>query len=572
MARDRTSAYARDVLAGREVAGPLVRLACQRHLDDVKRGRDRGLRWSVAEAQHGIDFFEEVLHLPEVAPGEPPMPFLLHPSQDFIVGSIFGWLTRDDVRRFRVAYIEEAKGQGKSPMAAGIGLKCFVADGEASPEVYTAATMRDQARICWNDARVMVEASPWLVDRHITVRENALLAPASGGIFKPVSSEARGLEGKRVHCAILDEIHEHPNGDVVSKMRAGTKGRPQPLIVEITNSGFDRTSICWEHHEYSSKILRGVIQADHWFAYICGLDEGDDWHDPKVWKKANPLLGTGVRTTLEERRRKPYLRTTIGPKYLQERIAEADGIPSEEAKVQRLNFCIWTRGKVQWMPFEQWQACDAVVPDEELHDLPCFGGIDLGQSDDFSAAVLVWPRPDVWVVRAWCWIPEAVKDTKPDRPYDDWEQRGELIIHPGEVTDLDRLEDDLVRLWQPYRQIKEVGYDRRHASQLALRMTNEHEYTMIDTPQGFFLSEAVGEIERRIKTTSLAHGGHAVLGWMFDNVIIKTNRDGLKKIDRGATKEKVDGMVALANAVDRIIRQGKVEDESVYDRRGPREL
>lgn len=571
MARDRATAYARDVVAGREVAGPLVRLACQRHLDDVKRGRDRGLRWSVAEAQHGIDFFEEVLHLPEVAPGEPPTPFLLHPSQDFLVGSLFGWLTVDDVRRFRVAYIEEGKGNGKSPLAAGIGLKCFVADGEASPEVYTAATMRDQARICWNDARLMVEASPWLLDRHIKVRENALLAPASAGVFKPVSSEARGLEGKRVHCAILDEVHEHPNGDVVSKMRAGTKGRPNPLIVEITNSGHDRLSICWEHHEYSSKILRGVIQADHWFAYICGLDEGDDWHDPTVWKKANPLLGTGRPPSAADRAAHPYRRTTIEPKYLAERIAEADGIPSEEAKVQRLNFCIWTKGKVQWMPFEQWQACGALVPDDELRGVPCFGGIDLGQSDDFSAAVLVWPRPTDWVVRAWCWIPEAVQETKPDRPYDDWVTRGELIVHPGEVTDLDRLEDDLVRIWAPY-QVVEVGYDRRHASQLALRMANEHEYPMIDTPQGYFLSEAIGEIERRVKSVTLAHGHNAVLGWMFDNVILRSNRDGLKKIDRGAVREKVDGMVALANAVDRIIRQGKPEAASILETRGPRHL
>lgn len=710
MARDRATAYAKAVVAGREVAGPFVRLAAQRHLQDIADGRARGLRWSVAEAQHGIDFFEEVLHLPEVEPGAPPTPFLLHPSQDFIVGSLFGWLTIDDVRRFRVAYIEQGKGNGKalaldtpiatpsgwttmgalqvgdqvfdergrptrvvsatdvlvgracyalrcqgpglpaeqiladaahqwpascggaaavtatteqlrawastgtpvmigghrlvtiravpsvpvrcievdapshlflagrtlvpthnSPLAAGIGLKCFVADGEASPEVYTAATMREQARICWNDAKVMVEASPWLLDRHIKVTANALLAPASAGIFKPVSSEARGLEGKRVHCAILDEIHEHPNGDVVSKMRAGTKGRPQPLIVEITNSGFDRTSVCWEHHEYSSKILRGVIQADHWFAFICGLDEGDDWHDPKVWKKANPLLGTGVTTSLEERMRKPALRTTISPKYLQERISEADGIPSEEAKVQRLNFCIWTRGKVQWMPFEIWQACDTLVPDDELRHLPCFGGIDLGQSDDFSAAVLVWPRPTDWVVRAWFWIPEAVKETKAERPYVDWEQRGELIVHPGEVTDIDRLEDDLVTLWQPY-QVQEVGYDRRHASQLALRLANEHEYAMVDTPQGFFLSEAITELERRLKTATLLHGGNATLGWMFDNVVLRTNRDGLKKIDRGVVKEKVDGIVALANATDRIIRQGATEAKSVLETRGPREL
>jgi phage terminase large subunit-like protein len=264
-------------------------------------------------------------------------PFKLEPFQQFIVGSLFGWRGPDGYRRFRTAYIEIGKGNGKSPLAGGIGLYGMAADDEEGAEIYAAAVTRDQARILFTDAEKMVKASPFLTEI-VTQNVNNLAVLSTNSYFRPVSSESRGLDGHRVHMALIDEIREHPNSLVVDKMRAGTKGRRQALILEITNSGYNRETVCWAHHEYSSKILEGLIENDSWFAYVCQLDpcdpcraegkdtptEGcpdcDDWREEKTWIKANPCLDVSITR-----------------KYLREQVAEAIGMPTKQNIVRRLS-------------------------------------------------------------------------------------------------------------------------------------------------------------------------------------------------------------------------------------------
>ena len=230
--RDRPTRYAEDVVAGKIVAGPWVRLACQRHLDDLKHGPKRGLRWDLDACNRVLRFFEEFLFLAEGQ--HAGRPFKLRPWQAFIIGSIFGWKGRDGFRRFGTAYVEVGKGNGKSPLAGGVGLYLTMADGEAAAEVYSAATQRDQAKIAWRDALRMVKASPELRKRLLT-SAHAIAHVPSGSTYQPVSSEGKGLDGKRVHGALVDELQEHPSATVVNKMRDGTKGRRQALIFEITN-------------------------------------------------------------------------------------------------------------------------------------------------------------------------------------------------------------------------------------------------------------------------------------------------------------------------------------------------
>ncbi len=335
---DPATRYATDVVEGRVVAGRLVRLAAQRHLNDLAEGEARGLRFDPDAAQHALDFFGWL----RLSEGEwDGKPFVLQPWQEFIVGSLFGWKKADGYRRFRTAYCEIGKGAGKSPLAAGIGLYGLLADGEASAEIYSAATSRDQAGILFRDAKAMVNASVQLAGR-LKVDQGLITHERSGSLFKPVSSEHRGLDGKRVHIALIDELHEHPSALVVDKMRLGTKGRRQAMIFEITNSGYDRESVCWRHHEYSENVLLGRIPNDGWFAFVCGLDpceahqadgktqpvdgckECDDWRDEKVWQKANPNLGVSIRED-----------------YLREQVTEAEGMPSKQGIVKRLNFCRW---------------------------------------------------------------------------------------------------------------------------------------------------------------------------------------------------------------------------------------
>ena len=314
-AKSPVTTYAEAVQAGDIVAGPFVRLAAARHLRDLETGPARGLHFDHDAAERALRFFGFL----QLAEGEfAGKPFNLELWQQFIIGSLFGWMGADGYRRFRKAYIEIGKGNGKSPLAAGVGLYGLVADGEAGAEIYSAAVTRDQAGILWTDAKHMVEASAALRDR-IDINVSNLAFSATNSYFRPVSSEARSLDGKRVFMALVDELHEHRTPMVVDKMQAGTKGRRQPLIFEITNSGYDRTSVCWQHHEYSRQILEGTLEDDGWFAYIAALDEGDDYRDRDVWIKANPNLGV-----------------SITHKYLEEQVREADGMPAKANIVKRL--------------------------------------------------------------------------------------------------------------------------------------------------------------------------------------------------------------------------------------------
>jgi phage terminase large subunit-like protein len=274
--------YAEAVLAGTVTAGPLVRLACERHRRDREDGPARGLVWRADLAQR--PFIESVLRLPDSG-----APFQLFAWQRFVIGSVFGWVMPDGTRRFRSAYIECGKGSGKTPLAAALMLYMILEDGERSAEAYSAAPSRDQSLIAFRDAAKMVQASPALM-KQLEVLEQALYHPASGSVIRPLSSEARTLNGRRVHFAALDELHEHDGADVVNKMRASTKGRRQPLLLEITNAGWNRHSVCFEHHELSREILEGTRVHDEWFAFVAGLEVGDDWQDERVWPKANPSL------------------------------------------------------------------------------------------------------------------------------------------------------------------------------------------------------------------------------------------------------------------------------------------
>lgn len=376
---DPTTDYATKVVAGTIVASRLVRLACARHLDDLTRQQEKGLVWRPDDAQEVLDFFSQVLCLPEetdvdedvdaaedVSP-DAPTPFVLSPWQQFIIGSLFGWVAirvskktgaRREQQRFRIAYVEIGKGAGKTPLGAGLLIWMLVRHGVRGAQLFCAAVTKEQAKLAFVDCAKMVAASPHL-QALIKHTGNNLAVLTTGSFIRPISAEKRGLDGKRVQGAVVDELHEHPTNIVVVKLRAGIKGRPNALIFIPTNSGFDRETVCWEYHDYSRQILEGTLVNEAWFAFICHLDACDTCHaagklqpsddcpdcdDWKVegphWEKANPNLGISL----------PW-------EYLREQVREAIAIPSQRNMVRRLNFCQWTQNQTVWITAEQWAAC-----------------------------------------------------------------------------------------------------------------------------------------------------------------------------------------------------------------------
>lgn len=261
------TAYAEAVISGSIVAGHLVRRAAERHLRDLSMGHERGLRYDSEEAQRAISFFG-ILRLAD-GPGAGGR-FELLPWQEFVVGSLFGWFGPDDRRRFHYAFVECGRANGKSPLAAGIGLYALT-EGEQGAQVFSAATTRDQAKIVFNDAVHMAELSPSLWPR-LTKTVNNLAFMQLQSFFRPLSADASTMDGLRVHVALVDELHEHPNADVLAKLRTGMKSS-QPLLFMITTAGYDRHSVCYEEHEQGIKVLEGVIENDAYFAFIACPDE-----------------------------------------------------------------------------------------------------------------------------------------------------------------------------------------------------------------------------------------------------------------------------------------------------------
>lgn len=539
---DRATDYAREVKAGRVVAGPLVRLACKRHLEDLKR---KEVRWDREKSERAISIFETCYKLDTGAP------FILQPFQAFIVGSVMGWYGLDGTRRFRTAYVEIGKGNGKTPLAAGLGIIGLVFDAEGAAEVYSAAATQDQASICFKDAKRIVEGSPELSEM-VDVQVGSLFVQGTNSVFRPVSAEHRGLDGKRVHIAIVDELHEHASSLVVDKIRAGTKGRRNALIFEITNSGYDRRSVCWAHHEYSRQVLEGSAPNDSWFAYVTGLDEGDDWREEKVWMKANPGLGT-----------------ILPVKYLREQVAEAIGMPSKENIVKRLNFCVWTEQSTRWLPMDEWDAC-AGAP---ATDGRVFAGLDLGATSDYSAlALLFGPDADgAWSATWRLWIPEAKANDrirKGDTWLSEWIAKGFVETTPGNVTDYDYIEQAILEVFEQYP-IERLAFDRWNASQLVTHLIAKlGESRVVKIGQGFVeMSPASRELERRIKGGLLRHGGNPVSRWMASNASVKQDPAGNIKPDKESSADKIDGIVALLNAIAAETRTATAP-KSVYEERG----
>ena len=414
---DRGTQYALDVKDGTIIAGPYVRAACQRHLNDLERSKNFSwiYYYDDFEAVEAISFFETILFLNG---GQyEGKPFLLFDWQDFVVSSVYGWLkipegckrkkrpikTDEDnrknpymwineetgeeeraFRRFRVVYCEAGKGCGKSPLAGGVGIKGLVAEKENRPEIYAAATYRDQAMVLFRDACAFYDQSPELQNR-LTASGTGekrwnLAYLKKGGFFRVISSEKKGQSGPRPHIILLDEVHEFTDGTLIDLLRAGFKFRDQPLMFLITNSGFDKTSICWQYHDWGIKVASEQLENDEFFSFIASLDEEDLKDDSyleneNVWIKANPSLKYDLP----------------GYDYIRTQVKEAHGLPSKMSMVKRLNFCVWTDAENPWISSEIWIPCrDTEFDDSLLVGRRCWGGLDLSAVNDLTSFALMF--------------------------------------------------------------------------------------------------------------------------------------------------------------------------------------
>lgn len=556
--RYRVDAYVEAVLSGRQPVNELVRAVVERHVRDLEEGHERGLFFDRTAVVKVLLFFEQFLRHSK---GEwAGRTFALEPWQQFVLAMIFGWKRADGTRRFRTAYIEIPRKNGKSALSAGIGLFLMAADGEPGAEVYSVATKRDQAALVHTDARRMVEQSPEL-RRFVKRFRNNLHVEETYSKFEPLSADHDSLDGLNVHGAICDELHAWRHREMWDVIETATGSRRQPLMVAITTAGFDRRSLCWQLHDYSEKLARQVVKDDSFLGIVFSIDEGDDWEEEATWFKANPNLG--VSKKIDDMRR---LAT------------RAKAMPAQLNAFLRLHLNVWTQAESRWVDRREWDACgERALPSlDDLKGRRCYGGLDLASTSDVSALVWVFPgegKQEPWWVLPRFWIPdEAIyKRSKRDRvPYEAWLRDGLIFATSGNRTDYDFIEAQILEDVGNF-EVAEIAFDPWNATAVSNHLLDQG-VAMVEFRQGFVsMNPAMKAFDVGLGDRRIGHAGNLVLTWMADNLVVKMDPAGSIKPDKDRSTEKIDGMVALVMAYYRATL-GQGSRPSVYEDRGIRFL
>jgi phage terminase large subunit-like protein len=529
--------YIDGVRSGAIVVNEYQRLAVERHLNDLRDGESRGLWFDERAAILRIRFIEAFCrHSKGVWAGKL---VVLSPWQAFIKWCVYGWKRRrDNLRRFRVAYEEVARKNGKSTDAAGAALVGLVADGEQGAEVYVAATKRDQAKIVHGEAVRMVKRSPELRAVVQTLRDNLSVA-ATNSKCEPLGADADTMDGTSPSTAIIDEIHAHPNREVYDKLDTGTGARQQPLIWIITTAGADMASAWGEFRDYAEKVLRGILPDDTFFAFIACADEKDDPWDPVTWWKANPNLGISVQYDDLERKAN-----------------KAKNVPSQRNAFLRYHLNVPTSMESALIPTGAWDACTDPLDVELLAGQACYGGLDLSRTSDTTSYVLAFPptpeRPK-WAVLRWSWLPGEQRNTQLPAVIS-WIDQGLIVATPTLITDYDAVERVMLDTKERY-DIREVCFDQWNATEFAeKKMFGEHGMPMVKFPQNIAsYNEPSKRLIELVTEGKLIHGGDPVLRWMAANAVGKEDVNGnLRPIKASKnSKKRIDAIAALIMAIGR---------------------
>lgn len=536
------TAYARAVVAGAIVAGAPVRHACQRHLDDLEAAEDpaSSFFFDVDAADHVLDFCGLVRHFEGEWAGQPFEPA---PWQVFILASLFGWLRRIDfARRYRKGFVMVSRKNGKTFLAAVVGLYMLTVDGEAGAQIISFANALDQARILHRAGDLLREKSPHLAKKIGSLKDNMFVL-SSASYWRPLANDAAHWDGLNAHAGIGDEIHEH-DGHTYHVVESSMGARRQPLMLSITTAGFNHEGFGGELYDYFKAVVdpASAIANEEAFAYIAELDKDDDPFDEATWVKANPNLGVSCRLD-----------------YLRGEAAQAKDLRRKLNNFLTKHLDQWTTQKVRWLPMDRWDDCPALIDTPALEGRRCIAGLDLSSNWDLTALVLVFWELDPVAVIAWYWLPEDNLRPRVDYdrvPYDVWVEDGWIELTPGNVIDADFVEARILQEAARF-EIVEVAYDPYKALQTATHLQAAGLTAVrVDQNHGQ-LHEASKRLESLVVGGRLNHGGNPVLRWNAANASVKRNAAAEIKPVKEDSKRRIDGVAALVTALARAIRQPK---------------
>lgn len=528
-------AYARAVVDGAVPAGKYHRLSCARHLRDIARQATPGFPYSLdyERADRFFRFAERLKHYKGEWSGQY---IRLEPYQKFRLGSIFGWRHVDtNLRRFRTAYNEIPRKNGKSLEAAIVALYVTFFDGEPGAEGYCFANKRDQAKIVFKDCKQLVQSSPELSAR-LTVLMANIHRDTTASKLEPLGADRDSSDGLNPNLIINDEFHAQKNRGMLDVMETATGARQQPLNFQITTAGADPFTPCGDQHDYACKILDGILADETFFAFIAHMDEGDDWTAESTWRKANPNYGVSVK-----------------PDDLRALVTKAIAMPAAAAAFQQKRLNQWVNTDAPWLSLEGWRRGQSQWEAESLRGQRCYLGIDLSSKIDLTAVVAMFPPTDTrdrWRLLAWTLTPAETVDARAHRdraPYRTWINAGYLSTCAGNQIDQDRVVE-IVRGAKALFDVQQIGVDPWNSANIAKDLTAEG-FEVIDIPQTIQqMSQPSKEFEADVLDGLVDAGHNPLVQWCIANVVVqRDNKDNIypiKKRSRGRIDPVIAALIA----------------------------
>lgn len=463
-------------------------------------------------------------------------PFVLLPWQQFAIASIYGFYKKENGEENRLVssvYIEMARKNGKSALAAALCLYHLIGDGEMNAEVYLAANSRDQAKVSFTMCRNFV-AGLDPKQKYLDSYRDRINFDKTLSFMRVLAADSSKLDGPNPSMFLLDEYHAAKNSSLKDVLQSGQGMRDDPMSVIITTAGFDKLSPCYQMREMCTEVLSGLKEDDTLFALIFSLDEGDDWKDENVWIKSNPNLGVTVKT-----------------KYLKEQVQKAVNSPSEEVGIKTKNINLWCDAEMVWIPDHYILEASKSINLEDYRGRDCYVGIDLSSTSDLTCVAYMFPpiEGEKYAFKVHYYLPEAALQEKRFKElYGQWRRFGLITITPGNVTDYDYIINDLMSA-NNMVYIQKVAYDQWNATQFVIGATDR------GLPMQPF-SQALGnfnkptkEMERLILSGGAWIDNNIINRHCFRNVVMARDRNGNTKPSKQYEEKKIDGVIAMLEAL-----------------------
>jgi phage terminase large subunit-like protein len=559
--------YAEELISGVIPAGRFAILAAKRFLDDLEHGAERGLSFDEVAAQHAVTYITR-------------LGLELLGWETFILSQIFGWKRTDGTRRFREAFIEIGKKNGKSALAGAICL--FMADteqGDHEPHaaVFIGATCKAQSeQVCFLAVKRLRLETPSLAERCRQYR-SSILFEGSGSSIEPLASDSTKLQGKNISAGILDELGDFESAALYSTFTSSTVGRTQPLIVSITTAGKAQQGIAWDRRSHGIQILEGA-PGDYFFAFICELDEGENWEDPKCWIKANPSLGShflkadGIGEQLQNAKGSSSLQydalryhlniwpSTNAAPWVDVSLLDQMGnayrndVDKALSVPKRIAAALAHRLEKKQVDLSKLSMSELLKLQSEQSVSRPYAGGDFAEKSDLSVLCISYPpaKPDgLYEVFFKVWIPaENIRERSQQHKvgYETWRDQGLVTVTNGDTTDFEQLQNDILELHRIHG-FRELGVDRAKIPDMIQRLEKSG-IKITSVQQGFRLSPGIRRVEKLIQEHRFCTFGNPIFRWCAQNVLLKIGSiNGDAQFYREKVRDKIDCAVAASIAV-----------------------